>query len=169
MKHLNRSKILLITLSSLLTACASGPETNTQARVNTNQIDQQIDDKVSAQKSDELFRFYNVWHQTPYRLGGTTQNGIDCSAFTQIAYSQLFKHPLPRTTKLQSQMGVEVDYGDRRFGDLVFFKTGFNTRHVGIYVEDNSFMHASTSRGVIISRLDSPYWADVFWQIRRVN
>ncbi|GEA60949.1 C40 family peptidase [Vibrio comitans] len=169
MTRLHSSKLLLITLATLLTACASGPETNSQARVNTNQIDQQIDDKVSKQKSDELFRFYKVWHQTPYRLGGTTQNGIDCSAFTQIAYSQLFTQPLPRTTELQSQVGKEVDYDDRRFGDLVFFKTGFNTRHVGIYVEDNSFMHASTSRGVIISRLDSPYWADVFWQIRRVN
>ncbi|GEA50896.1 lipoprotein NlpC [Vibrio inusitatus NBRC 102082] len=169
MKHLDRTKILVFTLTSLLTACASGPETNSQAQVSTTQIDQKIDEKVSAAKSDELFRFYNAWHQTPYRFGGTTQNGIDCSAFTQTAYSQLFNQSLPRTTQLQSQVGIEVDYKDRRFGDLVFFKTGFNTRHVGIYVEDNSFMHASTSRGVIISRLDSPYWADAFWQIRRVN
>lgn len=156
-------------IASSLSACSSAPKENPQARVNLAQINRTIDKTQSKEASEQLFKFYQIWHQTPYRLGGTTQNGIDCSAFVQKTYQQVFKLDLPRTTDQQSRLGQKVDYNERQFGDLVFFKTGINTRHVGIYVEDNSFMHASTSRGVIISRLDSPYWADVFWQLRRIN
>ncbi|CAM3053648.1 C40 family peptidase [Vibrio rarus] len=163
------SIVLNIVLVIVLSGCASGPETNPRAKVNTQHIDQQIDHKFSAQESQALFRFYEIWHQTPYQFGGSSKRGVDCSAFTQIAFAQLFGYSLPRTTEQQSERGVEIDYEERRFGDLVFFKTGFMTQHVGIYIEDNSFMHASSSRGVIISRLDSPYWADAFWQIRRVR
>lgn len=154
---------LTLLLSILLTGCASGPQENPSARVNIAEIQKQ-----QVQNKDKLFLFYERWHSTPYRLGGQSLTGVDCSAFVQIAYDQIFSQSLPRTTNMQSNVGESVDYEDRAFGDLVFFKTGIKVRHVGIYIGDNSFMHASTSRGVIISRLDSPYWADVYWQTRRV-
>lgn len=150
-------------LALALTGCASGPKENPQARVNMAELNKQ-----QAQHKDHLFLFYERWHNTPYRLGGQSLRGVDCSAFVQIAFDEVFKHPLPRTTDKQSDMGESIDYENREFGDLVFFKTGIKIRHVGIYIGDNSFMHASTSRGVIISRLDSPYWADAYWQTRRV-
>jgi cell wall-associated NlpC family hydrolase len=155
--------------AGVLSACSSAPKENPQARVNIEQINRTINSTQSKEKSEQLFKFYSIWHQTPYRLGGTNQNGIDCSAFVQRAYQQVFEHPIPRTTAQQIKVGHKVDYNQRQFGDLVFFKTGINTRHVGIYVEDNSFMHVSTSRGVMISRLDSPYWADAFWHVRRLK
>ncbi|OBT12166.1 hydrolase [Vibrio sp. UCD-FRSSP16_10] len=161
--------LLTIVCLFFLTACASGPDSDPSAKVNMHTITHQLDNQVSSKKSDQLFHFYKTWHHTPFRLGGTSRNGIDCSAFTQTAFSQLFHHQIPRTTALQSQVGREIAYKDRRFGDLVFFKTSFRTRHVGIYIDDNSFMHASTSKGVIISRIDSPYWSDAFWQIRRIE
>jgi cell wall-associated NlpC family hydrolase len=111
---------------------------------------------------------YQEWQGVPYQLGGSSKRGIDCSAFVQIAFEELHMAKLPRTTQEQSQIGNKVAYGQASEGDLVFFKTDYKTRHVGIYLGGNQFLHASTSRGVIISRLDNPYWADKFWHFRNV-
>ncbi|MGB2078615.1 MAG: NlpC/P60 family protein [Vibrio sp.] len=111
---------------------------------------------------------YQEWKGTPYRLGGTTKRGIDCSAFTQVAMRDVYQVNLPRTTEQLAQQGSKVSRSNAAYGDLVFFKTGWRTRHVGIYVGNNQFMHASTSKGVIISSLDNVYWKSKFWQIRRV-
>lgn len=116
-----------------------------------------------------LFSVYQQWQGVPYRLGGTSKAGIDCSAFVQIAFQDAWQHSLPRTTRLQSQQGQAIRYRDAQYGDLVFFKTSRSTRHVGIYLGNQYFMHASTSQGVIISRLDNPYWASKLWQFRRIN
>ncbi|TKG10403.1 C40 family peptidase, partial [Vibrio lentus] len=75
---------------------------------------------------------------------------------------------LPRTTKDQSQQGKEIAYEQAISGDLVFFKTSPKVRHVGVYLGNKQFLHASTSKGVIISRLDNPYWASKFWHFRRI-
>ncbi|CAH0525893.1 hypothetical protein VHP8226_01387 [Vibrio hippocampi] len=112
---------------------------------------------------------YDKWQGTPYRLGGNSLYGIDCSAFVQTVYQDAYGLALPRTTAYQSKVGTKVAYQEAKSGDLVFFKTGRKTRHVGIYLGSNAFMHASTSKGVIISRLDNPYWASVFWHFRTVN
>ncbi|MGF1690869.1 NlpC/P60 family protein [Photobacterium kagoshimensis] len=111
---------------------------------------------------------YDEWRGTPYRLGGTTKRGIDCSAFVQVGYSDVYQTMLPRTTGELATMGKLVSKKQAKYGDLVFFKTGYRLRHVGIYIGNNEFMHASTSKGVIVSRLDNPYWKRAFWQIRRM-
>ncbi|MCG3721333.1 C40 family peptidase [Vibrio cincinnatiensis] len=116
-----------------------------------------------------LFSVYQQWQGVPYRLGGTNKAGIDCSAFVQIAFQEAWQQSLPRTTRLQSQQGQVIRYQDAQYGDLVFFKTSRSTRHVGIYLGNQYFMHASTSQGVIISRLDNPYWASKLWQFRRIE
>ncbi|WP_295893037.1 NlpC/P60 family protein [uncultured Vibrio sp.] len=112
---------------------------------------------------------YNRWEGVPYRLGGNTFQGIDCSAFVQIAYRDALSVDLPRTTLHQSKVGWSINYNDAEVGDLVFFRTSRTTRHVGVYLGDRQFLHASTSRGVIISRVDNPYWASKFWHFRRVT
>lgn len=145
-------------LFNFLTACSSQ---NTHHRIETAPI--------SEESEQSLMAFYRQWQQTPYSLGGTTLQGIDCSGFVLTAYRQVYHYSLPRTTEQQSKVGRKINYTQRQTGDLVFFNTGKRTRHVGIYLDHNRFMHASTSKGVIISRLDSPYWADAFWQIRRVQ
>ena len=75
---------------------------------------------------------------------------------------------VPRTTSQLSNLGTRIKKDQLRPGDLVFFKTGIKIRHVGIYVEKGKFLHASTSKGVIISRLNNVYWNKHFWQARRV-
>ncbi|EGA68942.1 putative lipoprotein NlpC [Vibrio sinaloensis DSM 21326] len=111
---------------------------------------------------------YKRWEGVPYRYGGTSLNGVDCSAFVQVAIKDVLNVALPRTTLQQVKIGHELPYSKAQVGDLAFFKTSRNVRHVGVYVGHKQFMHASTSKGVIISRLDNPYWASKFWHFRRV-
>ncbi|MGD1395968.1 NlpC/P60 family protein [Vibrio harveyi] len=149
-------------ISVLLNACSSGPDPETQVNASLP-VNQLLSD------NQDLYQFYNEWEGTPYRLGGTKKSGIDCSAFVQKAFVEAYKMSLPRTTRQQSKQGVEMSWSDAQQGDLVFFKTKRSTYHVGIYLGNKQFMHASTSKGVIISRIDNPYWASKFWQVRRVT
>lgn len=149
-------------ISTLLSACSSGPDPETQVNASFP-VNQLLSD------NQDLFQFFNEWEGTPYRLGGTKKSGIDCSAFVQKAFVEAYQMSLPRTTRQQSKQGVEMSWSDAQQGDLVFFKTRRSTYHVGIYLGNKQFMHASTSKGVIISRIDNPYWASKFWQVRRVT
>ncbi|MCG9582518.1 NlpC/P60 family protein [Vibrio tubiashii] len=115
-----------------------------------------------------LLDVYQVWKGAPYRLGGSTLSGVDCSAFVQTTYKDALGLQLPRTTLAQVELGKEIEYSDAYVGDLVFFRTAPKVRHVGVYIGNKQFMHASTSKGVIISRLDNPYWASKYWHFRRV-
>lgn len=117
---------------------------------------------------DILHDFYANWQGTPYRSGGMSQRGIDCSAFTYLAYRNLFTIDLPRTVSEQAGKGKKVPRNALKPGDLVFFKTGIFQKHVGIYMEDFSFMHVSTIRGVMISRLDDDYWRNKYWKSKRL-
>lgn len=116
----------------------------------------------------QLIDQYSMWQGTPYKLGGNDQRGIDCSGFTQQTYRQQFDLVIPRTTEQQLRSGDGVGRGDLLPGDLVFFATGVKQRHVGVYLGRNEFVHASTSRGVVISRLDNVYWHERYVQARRV-
>lgn len=111
---------------------------------------------------------YKNWKGVKYKFGGNTKKGIDCSAFVQKTFKDKLNIKIPRTTKLQSKTGYEVSKQNIKLGDLVFFKTGYNSRHVGIYLGKGKFLHASTKRGVTISRLNNPYYLKHFWKIKRV-
>ncbi|KAA0874702.1 NlpC/P60 family protein [Nitrincola tapanii] len=111
---------------------------------------------------------YVSWAGTPYRLGGTDRSGIDCSGFVREVFSNVYALDLPRSTDEQVHLGAEVSRQALQPSDLVFFRTGATQRHVGIYLGEGKFLHASTSRGVIISRLDNPYWKRNYWTARRL-
>lgn len=117
---------------------------------------------------DALHDYYQNWRGVPYRYGGQDESGIDCSSFVRRTLGTLESLNLPRTTAAQAKLGEAIDRSDLSPGDLVFFKTGGNDRHVGIYVGNGRFMHASTSDGVTISRLNNVYWRRHYWQSRRV-
>lgn len=98
----------------------------------------------------------------PYKLGGSTLKGIDCSAFVKKIY-EIFKIELPRTVREQLSIGKKVERDQLEEGDLVFFKRRGNRAHVGIYIGDNQFIHASyRNREVKIDRLDMPYFSTRF-------
>ncbi|AUI86097.1 hydrolase [Vibrio azureus] len=163
---MNKIRLAFIPLfiSILLSACSSNHNVSSNSDKHAaNSVNQK-----QTIKNSELMKFYEEWQGTPYRLGGTQKSGIDCSAFVQKALITAYQFPLPRTTRQQVKLGKEVSWEETQQGDLVFFKTRRSTYHVGVYLGDKQFMHASTSKGVIISRMDNPYWASKFWQVRRV-
>jgi cell wall-associated NlpC family hydrolase len=94
---------------------------------------------------------------------------MDCSAFTSAVYRAALHIPLLRSTVDQYKEGTDVPRDRLRFGDLVFFNTtGESPSHVGIYIEDDLFAHASVSYGVTISSMESAYYADRFVGARRI-
>ena len=115
----------------------------------------------------EILKYIN----TPYKYGGTTSNGIDCSAFTQSVYSKSISVKLDRTAREQYNEGHEVsDIDDLQFGDLVFFNTSRREKpgHVGIYIGDHLFVHAARS-GVTVSSLDMDYYSKRYMGGRRIE
>lgn len=121
---------------------------------------------VIAELNDQL----RQWYGTPYRYGGLTHAGVDCSGFVLLTFRDRFSMQLPRQTREQAEVGTKIDKDDLLPGDLVFFKTGSgeNGMHVGIYDTDSQFIHASTSQGVKRSSLENVYWRAKFWQARRI-
>lgn len=123
---------------------------------------------ATAKLEQALHRVYERWAGTPYRYGGQSRNGVDCSSFVRQTMDTVESYELPRTTVQQAQVGMSIPRQDLEAGDLVFFKTGPLSHHVGIYLGQGRFMHASSSQGVTISRLDNVYWRHHYWQSRRI-
>ena len=116
----------------------------------------------------QLRSAHSAWRGTPYVLGGSGINGVDCSSFTQIIFQDFFGAELPRNTRSQLQEGSGIRRNGIRPGDLIFFRTSRNVLHVGIAIEGGDFLHASVSEGVTISNLDDRYWASRYLGTRRV-
>ena len=107
---------------------------------------------------------------TPYKYGGNTKDGIDCSAFTQMLYRDVFNIELQRSARLQFTQGREIsDKDDLQFGDLVFFNTRQRVRpgHVGVYIGENLFAHASSAKGVTVSSINYDYYSRTYMGARR--
>jgi lipoprotein Spr len=146
----------------LLSACSSAPN-----RDINNPSEKGALNNAAAVKS-QLMQLHKEWKGTPYRFGGMSKRGIDCSGFVAVGFKDKFGITLPRTTDEQRIIGQSVSKSQLREGDLVFFKTGWSTRHVGIYIGNHQFLHASTSQGVMISSLNNSYWKQKYWLARRL-
>ncbi len=107
-----------------------------------------------------LYKFIDNWYGVRYKWGGNDLTGVDCSGFSQKLYGSIYGLSLLRTAK-QQHRNCEIvrDYGEASEGDLVFFRVHhLGISHVGIYLANGFFVHASRSRGVIISSLEDKYW-----------
>ncbi len=114
---------------------------------------------VSATTNTKMYQFIYDWIGTPYRLGGNSKKGIDCSKFAYELYDQVFNTTLGHNSRNIYTQVSSVNKADLKAGDLVFFKIrSRNITHVGVYIGDGKFAHASSSRGVMISALDEAYW-----------
>lgn len=139
---------------------------------NDKEASTQLLGKWNSPKERQIFvRVVKGFLGTPYRFGGSSVRGIDCSAFVAKVY-QFFDVKLPRTAREQSRMGVRVAKSELEEGDLVFFNTRRAFGHVGIYIGNNEFIHASSSRSgkhVRIDSLDKPYYNQRFIKAVRVK
>ncbi|KXS38385.1 MAG: NLP/P60 [Halomonadaceae bacterium T82-2] len=171
-----------LAVAGLLAGCAATPSTEPTAPRETSKAPSPRSDLPADRLAEQILRFrqaspslirealldeHERWVGTPYVLGGDSRRGIDCSALMQRIFSEAFAVSLPRTTDDQVREGEQVTRDELQAGDLIFFRPPGPYNHVGVYVGSGRFLHASTSRGVKISRLDNVYWRRYYWQARR--
>lgn len=125
--------------------------------------------KPATALADRIIATAKQYIGVPYVWGGTSPSGFDCSGLVQYVFRQ-HGIQLNRTTVTQYRQGVYVDRANLQKGDLVFFQNTYTTgiSHVGIYIGNGQFIHASSSRGVMISELSNTYWASHYYGARRV-
>ncbi len=163
-------RTLILSLSIMILISACGPSVRKdEARPPHKKHAKAADLQKKSTVTKGLYSQHREWKGVKYRMGGLNKRGVDCSGFVYLTFKSKLGIKLPRTTKAQARLGKEVEKSRLKAGDLVFFKTSYKVRHVGIYIENGKFLHASTSRGVMISRLDNVYWKKKYWKARRVK
>jgi murein DD-endopeptidase / murein LD-carboxypeptidase len=119
---------------------------------------------LSTTSNVKLFQFVYDWIGTPYRFGGSSKNGVDCSAFTKELYSKVFNMDIKRSSRDIFTMVSPVKKEDLKEGDIVFFKIhSSQITHVGVYLGNNRFVQ-SANGGVKISNLDDDYYSHYFFK-----
>jgi cell wall-associated NlpC family hydrolase len=127
-----------------------------------------LDVEVEMIQNLGLIKTIDEWFGTRYKLGGSTKDGIDCSALMQVFISSIYGITIPRTAREQFSFSRRISRAEIKEGDLVFFNTVGGISHVGMYLQNNKFVHAS-SNGVTISDLDEDYWLKHFIGAGRIE
>lgn len=155
----------LIVLLLFLASCGTRKYT---AKTNTNAS--KAADAMANLKSKQLYKFITDWTGVKYRFGGLDKSGIDCSGFALLLEKEIYGVTLPRISRDQANFVKKKNYGALEEGDLVFFSFGGNdVDHVGVYLNNGFFVHASTTRGVIVDDLNLPAYQKVLVKSGSVN
>ena len=161
-----------ILLGMFLVACSSVVPAPRYTRSSRSSVVRELEKRQRADRS-RLLKVVDSYLGVPYKWGGTTRQGMDCSAFTRAIVRETYGVELPRTSKQMYRLGYQVlDRSGLRPGDLVFFKdtyAGPGVSHVGIYLGDGRFAHASSSKGGTITALDAPYFHTRYAGARRIK
>lgn len=121
-------------------------------------------------KNEKLYQFISAWYGTPYKYGGCDIKGTDCSCLTINLYKEVYKKNLPRTADEIFKSCDKLSSSKVEKGDMVFFKIeSKQITHVGVYLKNNKFIHASTKKGVMISDLNEPYFKKYFYTFGRLK
>ncbi|TFH02305.1 MAG: hypothetical protein E4H13_02430 [Calditrichales bacterium] len=154
--------ICLALISCRPSARFSASNNEVQSRTErTEQADRyQPAEKNASIGSNDSDGYFREWLGTPYLYGGMSRQGVDCSGLSSLVFRDLYDVDLPRTAEEQYRSGEKIRDAWRKEGDLVFFRNvrGHGIDHVGIYIGNNRFIHASQSAGVIISQMDEDYY-----------
>lgn len=121
-------------------------------------------------KNEKLYQFINDWYGVKYKYGGKDKAGIDCSGLTASLYLAVYKKTISSNTKDLVSEVKKIKESDLKEGDLVFFNTnGKSISHVGVYLQNHKFVHASTKKGVMISDMNEPYFKQTYVSSGRVK
>jgi cell wall-associated NlpC family hydrolase len=162
-KHWSKLGLKIILILSLISLVSCG--SSKRAKIAKNQRTSTVQNVVEYSKK---------YLGTPYKYGGNTSSGMDCSGLIQLSFMQ-YGIQLPRVSRAMSKTGKPIPLKHVEIGDLVFFRTSKNSRrinHVGLVVKRNKanveFIHSSSSKGVMISSILNPYWRRNYVKSRRV-
>lgn len=158
----NKPQWLIVALL-LLSGCGASKKIKQQEQAANQAILEKYAKHLGEPPSAEhlaVYQFIDVWWGVPHRLGGNTQKGVDCSGFVVQFYNQIYDKQVPRTTQGLHAEAKTVPLKKLKTGDLVFFELGAvgKITHVGIYLQNGCFVHASTSKGVRIDDMDDIYY-----------
>ena len=121
-------------------------------------------------KNEKLYQFINDWYGVKYKYGGKDKGGIDCSGLTAALYLAVYKKTISSNTKDLVNEVKKIRESDLKEGDLVFFNTnGKSISHVGVYLQNHKFVHASTKKGVMVSDMNEPYFKQTYVSSGRVK
>ncbi len=179
---LKRSQIFVLSGAVLVFAffvsCHGSKKTTTSTEVATTKVsDVKIKTVATALgvsekeiRDKKLYQFVEEWYGVPYKYGGCSKNGTDCSCLTINLYSSVYKKQLPRNADDMAKACDKVSERKADEGDMVFFKINSKTvSHVGVILKNNKFVHASTSKGVLISDLNEAYYKKYFYCYGHMN
>lgn len=166
-KRIRNLFLLAIILSALLTSCHIPKETTkkdvTTERGFYRKYSEKLGVKFEGNEDRKLIAAVTEWIGVPYKYGGCGKSGTDCSGFVNTIYKETYNYSLNRSAFDLLKDVEQIKRKDLKCGDLVFFITsGKKISHVGIYLNDSKFIHASSSRGVIVSDLNENYYAKAY-------
>lgn len=156
------SALLYFALAIFTLASCSSSKKLAGRKAEAARLSSQLGFKVTPKDDLRLYSEAGRWLGVPYRYGGKSRSGVDCSGFVGQVYQNVYKIPLQRTVEGMADKNCrKVTKGDLKPGDLVFFNTSKRRKginHVGVFLKGHYFVHASTSKGVIVSSLHENYY-----------
>jgi murein DD-endopeptidase / murein LD-carboxypeptidase len=169
-----KSKLGFLAIFLVFVACHG----NRHATSSQNEADQLLQKKyaelLGVPSSEianlKLYRFVDEWYSVPYQYGGKTKTGVDCSGFTSALYRDVYSKPIAGSAASLYKLCDDLNEKNLNEGDLVFFKINSEKiSHVGVYLRNRRFVHASTHKGVVISSLDEAYYKKYFFKGGKVK
>ena len=152
---------LILFVAVIFASCSSSRKVYTNSNV-SNQVVRKyaklMDVSPKKIKNKALYGFINDWEGTKYRYGGLNKSGVDCSGLVYLIYKNVYKEEIPRSTSAQVNVIKRKYENQLKEGDLVFFNyEGSKISHVGLFLQNGYYVHASTRKGVMVQKLRDPY------------